>query len=86
MNNQGMIRAFITNKSYSEDTCGKVVFKENGTQVATLSLSAKQRRELDKFCTQADCKERWEGKPVDVVAEKVGEIVVFSLVTRKQVQ
>jgi hypothetical protein len=82
MNNTHLIRSFINDAERIDYSSGRTIFNDNGTETKGFALTNHQKKQLDKLCSEADCKERWSGKPVDVVVVKQGDIVTFSLKER----
>ena len=80
--NNYLIRSFIDNPEKLDYSSGRTIFRDNGVDSKGFALTNQQKKHLDKLCSQADCSERWHGKPVDVMVVKQGDMISFELKER----
>ena len=56
--NNSLIKSFIDNPDKLDYSSGRTIFRDNGMETKGFALTNQQKKQLDRLCSEADCKER----------------------------
>ena len=63
---------------------GTILWFDGKNQVKNFPLTAKQKKQLDELCHEADRKERWYLITQDVIVNKMGENIRMKIEARNE--